>query len=123
MRGRYGGLVILRKRGEFLRTQRFGQRARGRFVVVLSTPSRSEDPRLGFTVSKRLGRAVHRNRVRRRLKEIVRTQVERLRTSTDYVVIAYPGAVQISYSQLAADVCSCFGRLIRRSENGSVSDG
>jgi ribonuclease P protein component len=56
--------------------------------------------RAGFITSKRIGGAVARNRVRRRLRDIVRTQQGRLREGFWFVVIARPAAVHASYSAL-----------------------
>ena len=56
--------------------------------------------RAGFVTSKRLGGAVVRNRVRRRLRDIVRTQQTLLRTGHWLVVIARPAAACATYRDL-----------------------
>lgn len=66
---------------------------------VLKTDD-AENFRAGFVTSKRIGQAVVRNRVRRRLREIVRLHQHELREGFWLVVIARPPAARASYAQL-----------------------
>ncbi len=111
--GRYGSVLTLRKRSEFLLVQNTGRRAKGRHVVVLALPNGQSGSRLGLTVSKRVGNAVVRNRVRRRLRELVRTGAVRLPSGADVVVIAYPSAASVGTLALQDDLRRCLGRLVK----------
>jgi len=86
---------------EFGRVKSEGIAHRGRTLVlgVLIMPD-EKSFRAGFVTSKRLGRAVVRNRVRRRLRDVVRTQQGRLREGFWFVVIARPAAARASYQVL-----------------------
>ena len=66
-------------------------------------------------VGKTVGSAVVRNRVRRRLRHIVRDQLPRLATrpSTDIVIRALPAAATATSAELAADVDAAFARVVR----------
>ncbi|MEL6195698.1 MAG: ribonuclease P protein component [Myxococcota bacterium] len=119
--GRFGSIVVLRRRRDFVRVQSRGRRSKGRYVVVLSLPS-SVPTRVGFTVSKRVGNAVVRNRTRRRIKEILRLSPSMLPVGADVVVIAYPGAARVSSGALAGDLERCFQRLRRESSDRLQSD-
>ena len=91
----------LTRAAEFLRVKTDGKVQRGALLVlgVLET-GETGAPRAGFVTSKRIGGAVVRNRVRRRLREAVRRHQEPLRGGFWVVLIARPAAAQASYQQL-----------------------
>jgi ribonuclease P protein component len=60
--------------------------------------------RAGFVVSRAVGGAVVRNKVRRRLRHLVRERLAELRAGTTLVVRALPGAATASYRQLGLDL-------------------
>jgi ribonuclease P protein component len=74
----------------------------------------SEEPafKIGFVTSKRIGGAVARNRVRRRLREIVRRDQHRLPNGTWFVLIARPSAAEADYVTLEKE----WRRLLDRAE-------
>jgi ribonuclease P protein component len=75
-------------------------------TFVLQSRNR-QDPgptRIGFTVSRKVGNAVERNRVRRRLRELVRlTSGDALRPGHDYVLVGRRAALSVPFSSLVAD--------------------
>ncbi len=74
-----------------------------------------EGARFGFTVTKKIGNAVIRNRVRRRLREAVRETAPGLaRPDCDYVLIARPAAVNQQYAQLCLELREAFQRVNSR---------
>lgn len=86
-RGRQGPNK-LRTRPEFLAVQR-GEKRRGR-LFLLEVLDRGDDhpPRSGITVTKKQGNAVERNRIRRRIREAVRTHAFRdMSDGKDYVIV------------------------------------
>jgi ribonuclease P protein component len=70
--------------------------------------------KIGLVTSKRIGGAVARNRVRRRLREIVRQDQHRLRKGVWMVLVARPSAAKAQYAALEND----WRRLIKRAEVG-----
>jgi ribonuclease P protein component len=71
-------------------------------------------PRVGFTVSRKVGGAVERNRVRRRLREIVRLSAAAgFRGGSDYVVVGRRAALALPFARLAADLTGALRRLDR----------
>ncbi len=67
--------------------------------------------RAGFVVSKAVGNAVTRNRVKRRLRHLAREHVSSLPGSAVLVVRALPAAATASYAELATDLSRCLGRV------------
>lgn len=66
---------------------------------------------MGITVSTKLGKAVHRNKIRRRLKEIFRLNDARLVKGWDIVVVAKQKSRYSNYSELEADFLLCCKRI------------
>lgn len=95
----------IKKRADFLRVKETGRAKAGRFVIV-STLEDDSLPHLmiGFITTRRVGKAHDRNRVRRRLREVVRAHAPDMADLQRYLVtIARPGAAQADFSQLEAD--------------------
>jgi ribonuclease P protein component len=91
----------LTHRLEFERVKRNGTTQRGKFLMLNAMPLENSGPwRAGFVTSSRLGGAVFRNRVRRRLREIVRRHQHELRQGIWFVIIARHGAVSAGYAAL-----------------------
>jgi len=67
--------------------------------------------RLGVTVSVKLGGAVQRNRIRRRLKEIYRLNEEKLFSGNDVVIVARMRSKYAGFSELETSVMSLFRKL------------
>jgi ribonuclease P protein component len=86
---------------EFARVKGQGTSERGRFLVLGALKLKEEKSfRAGFVTPKHIGTAVVRNRVRRRLRDIVRTTQPRLNPGLWLVVVARPYAANASYDQL-----------------------
>jgi ribonuclease P protein component len=88
---------------EFERVRREGFKIRGSFVSLGVLSDTGNGFRAGFITSRKLGTAVLRNRVRRRLREIVRLHRSQLSNDVWIVVIALPGAAKTTYRELEAE--------------------
>jgi ribonuclease P protein component len=98
----------------FRRASRQGRRSASRTVVThLWTPGGDEPPRVGFVVSRAVGNAVVRNRVKRRLRHLVREHLASLPGSAVLVVRSLPAAAAASSSELGADLVRCLDRAGR----------
>jgi ribonuclease P protein component len=91
----------LTNRSEYERVKRNGITQRGKFLMLNVMPAENSGPwRAGFVTSGRLGGAVVRNRVRRRLREIVRRNQHELRQGFWFVIIARYEAATATYDAL-----------------------
>jgi ribonuclease P protein component len=102
----------LRQRADFLAVAG-GSIAHGpAFILQLRERGDDGPARVGFTVSKKVGGAVERNRVRRRLKEAVRRAAgERMRRGTDYVLIGRRAALGYPFARLLEDFAGALDTL------------
>ena len=91
----------LAKRADFSKVYRFGKSAaNSQFVVYAMNNGSNLKIRVGVSCSKKLGGAVVRNRIRRRIKEIMRLQMDRIVTRQDIIIIARKPCVELSYKEM-----------------------
>jgi len=96
----------IRKRAEYLRLQRSGQRRVCRsFVVIIGTAGR-QGSRIGITASRRTGGAVVRNRIKRLVREFFRNHRRYLVPERDVLVIARPQAASLSVDDVKNELVS-----------------
>jgi ribonuclease P protein component len=94
----------LKQRADFLAAAGGAKVHRPGFILQMRDRGDEHPARVGFTVSKKVGNAVERNRVRRRLREIVRlSDATRMPAGRDYVLVGRKQALELSYQRLAAD--------------------
>lgn len=102
----------LRRKAEFEAIASHGSTRATRLLVLKSLPRGEERTRIGLSVSRSVGGAVQRNRVRRRLRELMRERYGELETGWDLLLIARPDAARASYPELR----EALGSLLRRSD-------
>lgn len=100
----------LTKRSEFLRAAR-GNRAGRRGFSLQSVESGQETPGLGFTVSRKVGNAPQRNRVKRRLRAAAGACAAAFRAQHDYVLVGRREALALPFSVLVADLEQLIDRV------------
>ena len=111
----------LRQRADFLAVANGARVPAGAFVLQARERGDAGPPRFGFTVSKKVGTAVERNRVRRRLREIVRRHAALLaQRGHDYVLIGRRTALQAPFERMAADFTGALKRLHGNSQRGAA---
>ena len=98
---------------DFSTAIRGGRRAGTRTLVLHLGDSRLDESRVGFVVSKAVGNAVHRNRVKRRLRHVVRDRLESLPDRSLLVVRALPASSTATYDALGQDFDAAFRRVDR----------
>ena len=81
------------------------------YAVVYCRKNRSRGNKLGLTVSTKLGKAVQRNKIRRRYKEIYRLNEEKFTPGYDIVIVARIKSRYAGYRELEADFLNLSRRL------------
>ena len=103
----------VRKRREYLRVQRRGERIWGRrFIFYFGRPGTGE-ARLGITVSRKVGNAVTRNRIKRWVREAFRQNREIFNRPVDLVLIAKRDIEDFSYANIEAELVEVVRRFHR----------
>lgn len=92
--------VSLKQNHEFRRLYSKGKTAASPYMAVYCRKNRRQESRLGLTTGVKLGNAVRRNRVRRRLREVYRTNEHRLLPGWDIVIVARVKSVYARYGEL-----------------------
>lgn len=102
----------LRRREEFRRIYAAGKAYPDSCVVlhVLPLTDRPDECQVGFSVSKKVGGAVIRNRVKRRLREIVKPLLPRIRPGAQLVIAARSRAAEADFQELAGSVRRALAR-------------
>jgi len=106
----------LKNRADFLRARDGSKAHEKAFVLQLIPTTDSTDLRVGYTVTKKVGNAVVRNRIKRRLREAIRQMSlpEKL-SGHDAVFIARREALDIPFENLICDITGAFQKALKKS--------
>jgi ribonuclease P protein component len=115
MRPRSHGRGRLSRSAEFERVYRQGRSIANRHLVLYTFPNASSQrPRLGLSVSRKVGGAVQRNRVKRLLREAFAQVEAELKPGQDVVVVARPAAGELAERDGLAGVDAALAELIAK---------
>ncbi|MDQ2669436.1 MAG: ribonuclease P protein component [Gemmatimonadota bacterium] len=103
-------LPTLRRRADFEAIGRHGSARSTPLLVLRWLRTDRGETRIGLSTPRTLGGAVQRNRVRRRLRELVRARLGRIGPGWDLLIIARPGAAEASHAELGAAIDSLLAR-------------
>jgi ribonuclease P protein component len=101
------------RRSQDVRAVYGSRRARhGKLLVIHSRPNALAHPRVGFSISTRVGGAVQRNLLKRRLRQLAVARLAGSEHALDLVVVARPAAAQAAFSELEAEFGALLGQVL-----------
>lgn len=103
-------LKTIKKNSDFQRVFRWGTAHANRLLVLYALSRDNFEIRFGYSVSRKIGTAVERNRLRRILKEISRQTLDKLSPGWDLLVIVRPAAQGATYHELKESLIKLFRR-------------
>ena len=103
-------LVMLRRKADFDALGRQGTARSNRLLVLRSLRTDGSATRVGLSTPRSLGGAVQRNRVRRRLRHLLREQISAIGSGWDLLLVARPEAARVSHDELREAVRSLVER-------------
>jgi ribonuclease P protein component len=105
------------KRPEFIELGSNGEKIHDRHFIIVYRPKREGRTRLGITVTKKVGPAVTRNRIKRTLREFFRLNRHQLKGHWDINIIAKHGAAAIDTGQTHASLTRIFHRISKHAQS------
>ncbi len=93
----------LKKNNEFRSIYGFGKSVSTKIIVIYYKPAESIG-KVGFVVSKKVGKATIRNKYKRIMKEAFRNSTLKIDNSLDLIILARPAIVESDYSQIQRDI-------------------
>ncbi|MDP2820743.1 MAG: ribonuclease P protein component [bacterium] len=101
----------IRKQKNFDFLYKKGKRTKSKFFAVIFTPNDVGFNRFAFIVSSKVDkRAVARNKLKRRMREITRANYNKIKPSFDFIIIAFPQAIKADFNELKADLWGFFNK-------------
>lgn len=106
----------LRRNSDFHQVRRSGKHYASPLVVLAFVRNGLPYSRVGFVVNKRLGNAVKRNQIKRRMREVVRQKYEHIQSGLDIVFIARKPIGRAEYQQIEQTIGGLLGKATLISE-------
>ena len=107
-------LITIKNRTEFIRSNKLAKKINTKNFIIQKLESRSIDkvPHFGFTITKKIGSAIVRNKIKRRLKSIIRELLKYkdkyFDLSFNYILICKKEIVKVSYNDLENELMDKF---------------
>lgn len=106
-----GVIISLDRDGQFQKLYKKGKSCVSPVLIVYVKKNGQSFNRLGITASKKIGKAVVRNRAKRRIRELYRTNLPNLKTGYDFVIVARAKTAEAPYSMLLSSFLSAVKTL------------
>ena len=100
-------MQTLSRRADFLAANKGRRRVTPGFILITHTRDGDAEPRVGFTVTKKIGNAVVRNRMKRRFRALAREVIAPVaQDNRDYILIGRAGGVERDYATLVRELAA-----------------
>lgn len=103
--------VSIKKNRDFKSLYRSGKSSVNPYLVIYCRKNRRGESRLGISVGTKVGKAVCRNRVRRRIREAYRLSEEKIRPGYDLIIVARVRAASAAYRDIESALLQLCGKL------------
>ncbi len=114
---RKGLLRSLTRRRDFEVVFRQGVSSASRYLVIYARPNELNISRLGLSISKKVGKAVTRNRLKRLLREAMRKGLEGLTLNCDFVIIAKKSSVEAELDDFSQDIKRFLSKFVHEKDS------
>ena len=107
-------LITIKKRSEFIRSNKSSKKIHTQNIIIQKLESKKNEnmPHFGFTITKKIGSAILRNKIKRRLKSIIRELLKSkdkyFDLSFNYILICKKEIVKVSYNDLKNELMGKF---------------
>jgi ribonuclease P protein component len=113
---RKGPLLSLTRKRDFEAVFRDGSSSASRYIVIYSKPNELIVSRFGLSVSKKVGKAVVRNRLKRLLREAMKKGLEGLALHYDFVIIARRSSIDAGLDDFIRDIKRFLSRIVHEKD-------
>ncbi|MDZ7673144.1 MAG: ribonuclease P protein component [Halanaerobiales bacterium] len=103
-------METLKQKKDFQKVFNCGKSIASKYLVLYWNPNKLDNNRYGFSISKRIGKAVVRNKLKRRLKEIIRTRLDNTAYGYDIIIIARKPVNSLGFSEIKNDLKKLYKR-------------
>lgn len=112
------------KTKDFRRAYRLGRKVSGRYLKLYYSPNHLDKTRFGFSISKKVGKAVQRNLLKRRLRAICYKYMYAFQPGLDVVLVAGNKAAECTFIELEQEVLNLcrWGKILAKKESGGPGD-
>lgn len=100
----------LKKRYQYNYVYRAGSKASGNAITLFASASKTKNIKVGFSVTKKVGKATRRNLARRRLREIVQKQLPKLKQNFNIIVVAHENILSFDFATISNE----FEKLVKK---------
>ena len=101
----------IKKRKDFRYIHKYGSPVFGKNIIIVYTDNKFGKIKIGLSVSKKVGKAYVRNKVKRQLRAIVRQNISTFVGAKNYVIVAKPSIVDLTFQQIEKELLNSMSKV------------